>query len=197
MSGVALSSVGLPGFSAGAAGPDFALDHAGIPRRRSDVVYLKLMVFFAAAAALAGPASSQVVDPGLSWSGASGTFAGTACGGFTCTPFQTTVSVGEMVTVQVRGAYNRAFVVGLSGSATQCFAIGGIVHNLVLDFPIMIVVSGTLVDGDPALVCPGGRVVFNFAFPFMPSGTSLSIQAAAELPNGTPALTSAITVTVL
>ena len=140
--------------------------------------------------------SAQLVDPGLLWIGI-GTFAGTGCGGFTCTPHTTTVSPGEPATIQVRGTFGTNWAIGISASATQCLPIPGVTHNLVLDFPIEIVLSGVFVDTDPMLVCAGGRASFTFVFPFLPPGTSFSLQAVAQLPNLTPALTSAITVTVL
>jgi hypothetical protein len=148
------------------------------------------------AALFPAAADAQIVDPGLSWAGSSGTWAGSACGGFTCTPHQVSVSVSEIVTVTVRGTYLGSWAIGLSASATQCLPVPGVQHALVLDFPITIAASGLMIEGDPILSCPGGRATLTFAFPFLPPGTTFAIQAVADLPNLTPSLTAAIVVTV-
>src|SRR5688572_29596694 len=112
-------------------------------------------------------ATSQAIDPGLLWIGI-GTFAGTGCNGFSCTPHQTTVQPGQPATIQVRGVVGTSWAVGLSASATQCVPIPGVVHNLVLDFPIDIALSDVFVDMDPIIICAGGRASFTFVFPFLP-----------------------------
>jgi hypothetical protein len=149
-----------------------------------------------AVTALSNGASAQVVDPGLLWIGI-GTFAGTGCGGFTCTPVMTTVSPGEPATIQVRGLFATNWAVGLSASATQCLPIPGVVHNLALDFPIEVVLSGVFTDMDPIIICAGGRASVSFIFPFLPAGTTFSLQAVAHRTDLLPAFTKPITVTVL
>ena len=106
--------------------------------------------------------------------------------------------MNEVVTLTTRGGFGHLYEVGLSASAYQCLAIPGVQHSLVLDFPITIALAGVLSEGDPILLCPGGRSTFVFTMPFLPPGTMFSIaQAITELASSTPAFTSAITVTVL
>jgi hypothetical protein len=155
------------------------------------------VLFVVGVAAVCGSAEAQLNDPGLFWSGSSGMTAGSLCGNFTCTPHQVSVSVNEVVTLTTRGGFGHLYEVGLSASASQCLAIPGVQHSLVLDFPITIALAGVLSEGDPILLCPGGRSTFVFTMPFLPPGTMFSIQAITELASSTPAFTSAITVTVL
>ena len=57
--------------------------------------------------------------------------------------------------------------------------------------------TGVFTQGDPVLSCPGGVANITFVFPLLPAWTPLAIQAVATLPNGSLALTSAITIWVL
>jgi hypothetical protein len=150
----------------------------------------------AAAVLFSSVVSAQQVDPGLHWSGSSGTSAGALCGGFTCTPAAIPVTVGEVVTISVRGTFGTAWAIGMSATATQCVAVPGVQHFLILDSPT-IALTGVFTQGDPILSCPGGMASVSFVFPFLPPWTPLAIQAVGTLPNGTLSFTSAITVWVL
>jgi hypothetical protein len=154
---------------------------------------------FAAALAilLSNFAAAQGVDPGLHWSGSSGTSAGAICGGFTCTPVAIPVSVNEVVTISVRGTFGTAWAIGLSSAAGQCTPIPGIQGALILSPPITIALSGVFTQGDPALSCPGGLETITFTFPALPPWTPIAIQAVGQRPDLTFSLTSAITVWVL
>ena len=141
-------------------------------------------------------AQAQQVQPGLHWQGSSGTQAGSLCGGFTCTPPAIPVTVGEVVTISIRGTFNTAWALGMASTATQCTAVPGVGNFLILNDPT-IVMSGVLTQGDPVLSCPGGVANITFVFPLLPAWTPLAIQAVGTLPNGSLALTSAITIWVL
>lgn len=145
---------------------------------------------------LSNLALGQIVDPGLHWQGSSGTFAGALCGGFTCTPPAIPVSIGEVVTITVRGTMGTAWAIGVASTATQCLAITGVHNFLILNNPT-IAVSGIFTQGDPMLSCPGGVATMTFVFPFMPPWTPLAIQAVAQRPDQSLSLTSAITIWVL
>jgi hypothetical protein len=165
---------------------------------RMEAIMCSKTLILTAVVLLAGAAPAQIVDPGLAWvSVTQQAFVGTSCGGFTCAPFTINVSTGEEIQVQVRGYPGTIWALGISASATQCLPIPGVTHELVLDFPITVVLSGVFMNPDLIMACPGGLASIGFFFPFMPPGTAFSIQAIAEIPGLTPALTSAITVTVV
>ena len=142
-------------------------------------------------------ALGQGVQPGLHWSGSSGTSAGSLCGGFTCTPATIPATVGEVVTVSVRGTIGTAWAIGVSSSAGQCVPIPGVQNALILNPPISIGASGVFTTGDPVLSCPGGVATITFTFPPLPPWTPLAIQAIAQLPDLSFSFTSAITIWVL
>jgi hypothetical protein len=150
-----------------------------------------------AVAILSSLAFAQGVQPGLHWSGSTGTSAGALCGGFTCAPAVIPVTIGETVTITVRGTFGTIWAIGMSSTATQCTPVGGIQNALILDPPITLAVQGVFTQGDPILSCPGGVATLTFAFPTLPAWTPLSIQAVAQLPDLSFALTSAISVWVL
>jgi hypothetical protein len=84
----------------------------------------------------------------------------------------------------------------MASTAGQCLPVPGVGNFLILTNPT-IAMSGVFTEGDPVLSCPGGLASFTFTFPFLPPWTPIAIQAVGTLPNGTLALTSAITIWVL
>jgi hypothetical protein len=141
-------------------------------------------------------APAQGIEPGLRWQGSSGTSAGSSCGGFTCTVPAIPATIGETVTLTLRGTLGTAWAIGTASTATSCVAIPGIHNFLILDNPVL-ALTGTFTQGDPMLSCPGGMATLTFTFPFMPPWTPLAIQAVAQRPDLTLSFTSAITIWVL
>jgi hypothetical protein len=146
---------------------------------------------------VSGVAPAQGVDPGLNWSGSSGTNAGPLCGGFTCTPIAVPVTIGETVTITLRGTLGTGWALGVSPTASQCLMIPGIHNSLILDFPIEVPLSGVFTDGDVVLSCPGGRASITFTFPVLPPWTNIALQAVAQRPDLSLSLTCAIRIWVL
>src|ERR1043166_9529023 len=159
-------------------------------------------VLAASVLVLPAPAAPAQIGPGsigFHWTGSTGPSVGTICSGVSCTPFTTHVTVGETVTIDVRGMYNGSYLVGFSTSATRCLSIPGFYNALIIDDPITILFSGTLNLGDPILACPGGRAIIQVVMPSLPTGVTFDLQAAAAtFGSGSQwALSSAIHVNVL
>jgi hypothetical protein len=139
---------------------------------------------------------AQGIDPGLHWAGSSGPTAGSSCGGFSCSTPAIPATIGETVTITLRGTFGGTWAIGTAATATSCIAIPGIHNFLVLDNPTL-ALTGTFTQGDPMLSCPGGVATITFTFPVLPPWTPLAIQAVAQRPDLTLSFTSAITIWVL
>jgi hypothetical protein len=139
---------------------------------------------------------AQGIEPGLHWAGSSGTMAGSSCGGFSCTTPAIPATIGETVTITLRGTLGTAWAIGTAATATSCIAIPGIHNFLVLDNPAL-ALTGTFTQGDPMLSCPGGVAHVTFTFPVLPPWTPLAIQAVAQRPDLSFSFTSGITIWVL
>lgn len=139
-------------------------------------------------------ATAQQTGPGLDWSTSRDT-----TGSFrpSCTNLQTTTAQGDVVTVRVWGDPNSPFALGAAFSTIPCQPLPGIGNGLMLGAPLFVVGTGTLTQGTACLSCPPGNEPITFAMPsFLPIGTAVSVQALA-FGNNLPALTVAITVTVI
>jgi hypothetical protein len=156
----------------------------------------KLSAVVALVALVSSLAPAQGVDPGLHWQGSSGASAGSSCGGFTCTTPAIPATIGETVTITLRGTLGTSWAIGTGATATSCIAIPGIHNFLVLDNPTL-ALSGVFTQGDPMLSCPGGFATLTFTFPVLPPWTPLAIQALAQRPDLSFSFTSAITIWVL
>ena len=116
----------------------------------------------------------------LQWSGSSGQTAGSFCweSNWSCTPNPITVTANETVTLSLRGALGGAYVIAISGGASQCQVIPGVLNALVLDNPITPVITGQLNIGGAILACPAGTDSSIFSFPSnLPPGMTFAIQA--------------------
>jgi hypothetical protein len=172
-------------------------------RTSSSVLAIAIMVT-ASAVGVAQPLS------GLTWTGASSVVIGCPCAGFTCTPYTTTATAGESITVSVRGDVGGTYLLAVSspalcGSAagTQCTPFLAINNNLILMMPICgTPLSGTL--SFPTLGCGailGSDTIFA-TFPgvgVLPVGSTVTIQALVVFSTAAvnPEFTCAITVTAI
>jgi hypothetical protein len=134
---------------------------------------------------------------GLSVSTNLGQNAGNFCWGFSCTPAALTVAVGEVVTIRITGEWQVPYLLGVSSTATSCQPIGGVLNNLVLDLPIVILASGALSHASPILACPQGYTTLTAVVPAgIPTGTTFAIQALTYGAGNVLALTGAIVLTI-
>ena len=150
---------------------------------------------------LAGGASAQIAigSVGLTWTGSSGSFAGTVCGNQPpCGLSAVTTTAGETVTIAVRGGFLSPYAVGYSQPVPACVQIPGISGGFMLDPAGSPLAIGTLDQGDPILSCPGGLHVLQGTIPpGLPLGVVLRFQAFTYDGAYHPAFTSAIDVTVI
>lgn len=153
-----------------------------------------------ALAMLAATSAAQIPlgASGLSWTGSSGTFAGTSCFGFSCTPDPVNATIGETVQVRVVGELQGPYILLLSSTATQCLAYPGILNGLILDPPVTLMFSGSLRQTSGVLSCPPGfdEIVAVFP-PSIPAGSVFAIQAVTFGAGFVPSFTGAIEVTVI
>jgi hypothetical protein len=147
-----------------------------------------------ALACLASTATAQAIGPGLTWVGASGTFAGGHF--FSCTPAPVGVGAGEGVILTVWGDIQSPYGLFLAPSTGTCVMFPGFGGGLVLASPIATLAVGTLTLVTPCLSCPPGLEQHRFTVPpGLPFGVTASFQALA-LGGAVPSFTPAITATV-
>lgn len=147
-----------------------------------------------ATACLTAAAVSQSTGPGLDWVSSGGT-----AGSFrpSCVNLPTTTAQGDRVTVRVWGDPGSPFALAAAFRAVPCQPVPGIGNGLMLGTPLFVVGTGTLTQTTPCLSCPPSYEATTFTMPsFLPVGTAVSVQALA-FGNNSPALTVAITVTVI
>jgi hypothetical protein len=149
---------------------------------------------------------------GLTWTGASGAAIGCPCSSFTCTPFTTTATAGETISVSVRGDLGGTYFLAVSspvlcGSAagTVCTPFPSINNFLILTLPVCgppLFVSGALSTSTLACGAILGSDTLVATFPnagVFPVGSVLTIQALVIFATAAvnPEFTCAITVTAI
>lgn len=123
--------------------------------------------------------------------------AGSPCWWFNCAPATTNVAAGEIVTLKITGEWHAPYLLATSTTAASCVAYAGILHDLVLDLPASIVVSGTLGSVSPILSCPNGYDTLTATVPAgLPPGTTIAVQALTYGAGNVLAFTGAILLTV-
>ena len=126
----------------------------------------------------------------------SGPTAGSFCWWFNCTPAPITLTAGEVVALRISGEWHAPYVLAASSTATSCVAYPGLFHNLVIDLPVTIMVTGTLDSVSPILACPNGYTILSSQIPpGFPIGTTIAIQALTNGAGNVPAFTGAILIT--
>jgi hypothetical protein len=147
---------------------------------------------------------------GLTWTGASAAVIGCPCASFTCTPFTTTATAGESITVNVRGDLGGSYLLAVSspvlcGSAagTVCTPFLNINNSLILSGPICLrPLNGILATPTPQCGALLGSDTIFATFPnagVFPVGSVLTIQALVVFTTAAvnPEFTCAITVTAI
>jgi hypothetical protein len=142
---------------------------------------------------LSSAASAQLVGPGLSWEGTSGSTAGSVIP--SCDNFPVNAVVGETVTLTIWGDDNAPFVLLAAATGTQCLPIPNIGNGLILDPPFFPVAAGILPLQEQCRACPKGKLPLEFVVPPVPTGVSAAFQALG-LGGGALSFTAAITFTV-
>jgi len=153
-----------------------------------------LRPFLLAGAALVAVSSlgaAQLVGPGLTWKGSSGTFAGGYFPG--CSPDQVSFGGGETVEVTVWGDDLAPFWLAAAPSTSGCLPVPGIGGGFALSTPFVVLSTGVLSRTSPCLACPPGSESFLLRVPGgLPPGFTLSLQALTFGAN-VPAFTVPIT----
>jgi hypothetical protein len=127
-----------------------------------------------------------------------GNTAGGPCWWFNCTPATISVTAGEVVTLKIAGEQQAPYVLASSTTATSCIAFPGILHNLVIDLPAVITLTGTLSSTSPVLSCPNGYTNIVASVPLgIPLGTTIAIQALTYGAGNVLAFTGAIVLTII
>jgi hypothetical protein len=170
--------------------------------------------FFLSIAILVAVSATGVCQPisGLTWTGASAAVIGCPCAGFTCTPFTTTATAGESISISVRGDLVGTYFLAVSSpvlcgspAGTVCTPFLAINNSLILSSPICgppLFLSGALATPTPACGALLGSDTISATFPnagAFPVGSVLTIQALVIFATAAvnPEFTCAITVTAI
>lgn len=145
------------------------------------------------------PAQIRVGQFGFTVDGQLGT-AGEFCWNFDCEPRPGRALLGEVLDLTVRAPLSAPYAIGLSLGAGGCREIPGVVNELVLEFPLLVLAPGLVGQPSQIRACYGGFEVRRLRVPaFLPPGFQFALQAAAVIPTEHgigPAVSAAVLITV-